>query len=346
MKTQSRGLFDEQFRLDKISNQNDPLVKLQKHIDFEIFRKPLKDHFEAGKDYSQGGRPSFDHLMMFKILVLQRYYNLSDDGTEFAILDRLSFMRFLGLTISDTVPDAKTIWNYKNEMAKANLVEKLFSLLDKALTKRGVILNRGKMVDATIVEAPIQRNSREENQQINEGSTPGEWKENPNKLRQKDVDAKWFKKNGRNYFGYKDHIKADKGSKLITAYQVTPANVHDSEMIGKLTSKKDAGQKLYADSAYRSQSIEQDLKKKNIVSSIHEKGYRNKPLTKAQQNRNSIKSKTRARIEHIFGFMTNSMKGMYIRCRNFVRAKAIIGLMNITYNLFRLTQLKVYMKAV
>jgi IS5 family transposase len=345
MKTKSRGLFDEQFRLDKISNQNDPLVKLQKHIDFEIFRKPLNDHFEAGKDRSQGGRPSFDCLMMFKILILQRYYNLSDDNTEYAILDRLSFMRFLGLTISDTVPDAKTIWNYKNELAKSNLIEKLFSLLDKTLDKRGVILNKGKMVDASIVETPIQRNSREENEQVNKGNIPEEWKENPNKLRQKDVDAKWFKKNGRNYFGYKNHIKADKDSKLITAYQVTSANVHDSEMIGKLTGKKDAGQKLYADSAYRSQEIEQALKKKNIVSRIHEKGYRNKPLTKTQKKRNSTKSKTRARVEHIFGFMTNSMKGMYIRCRNFIRAKASIGLMNITYNLFRLTQLKVDIKA-
>ena len=345
MKRKSRGLFDEQFRLDKISNQNDPLVKLQKHIDFEIFRKPLEAHFETGKDRSQGGRPSFDCLVMFKILVLQHYYNLSDDNTEYAILDRLSFMRFLGLTISDTVPDSKTIWNYKNELAQANLIETLFSLLDKALTKRGVILNKGKMVDASIVEAPIQRNSREENAELSKGNTPEEWKENPHKLRQKDVDAKWFKKNGTNYFGYKNHIKADKDSKLITAYQVTSANVHDSEMIGKLTSKKDAGQTLYADSAYRSQEIEQALKKKNIISRIHERSYRNKPLTKTQQKNNRVKSKTRARVEHVFGFMTNSMKGMHIRCRNLIRAKASIGLMNITYNLFRLTQLKVKMKA-
>lgn len=345
MQKKARGLFDEQFRLDKLGKQNDPLVKLQRHIDFEIFRKPLEDHFEAGKDHSQGGRPPFDYLMMFKILILQRYYNLSDDTTEYAILDRLSFMRFLGLTISDTVPDAKTIWNFKNELAKAHLVEKLFSLLDKTLTKRGVVLNKGKMVDASIVEVPIQRNSRDENQQLNEGTTPEDWKDNPDKLRQKDVDAKWVTHNGKNYYGYKDHIKADEHTKLITDYKVTSANIHDSEMIGELVSKKDGGQKLYADSAYRSEKIEQELKRKNVTSMIHEKGYRNKPLTKAQQKRNKSKSKVRARVEHIFGFMTNSMNRMYIRCRNFVRAKATIGLMNITYNLFRLTQLKVSLKA-
>lgn len=345
MQKKTRGLFDEQFRLDKIGKQNDPLVKLQRHIDFEIFRKPLESHFESGKDRSLGGRPSFDYLMMFKILILQRYYNLSDDTTEYAILDRLSFMRFLGLTISDTVPDAKTIWNFKNELAKANLVENLFSLLDKTLTKRGVVLNKGKMVDASIVEVPIQRNSREENQQLNEGTIPEDWKDNPDKLRQKDVDAKWVTHNGKSYYGYKDHIKADEHTKLITGYKVTSANIHDSEMIGELVSKKEAGQKLYADSAYRSEKIEQELKRSHVISMIHEKGYRNKPLTKAQQKRNKSKSKVRARVEHIFGFMTNSMNRMYIRSRNFVRAQAIIGLMNITYNLFRLTQLKVSLKA-
>jgi IS5 family transposase len=346
MKNKSRGLFDEQFRLDKIGKQNDPLIKLQAHIDFELFRKPLEAHFELGKNKSLGGRPSFDYLMMFKVLVLQRYYNLSDDNTEYAILDRLSFMRFLGLTISDTVPDAKTIWNFRNELAKAKLIEKLFSLLDKTLTKRGVILNKGRMVDASIVEVPIQRNSRDENQQLNDGSIPEDWKDQENKLRQKDVDAKWVTHNGKSYFGYKDHVKADGHTKLITSYKVTPANVHDSEMIVPLIDKRDRGQKIYADSAYRSEKIEKALNKQDITSMIHEKGYRNNPLTKAQQKRNKKKSKTRARIEHIFGFMTNSMNRMYIRCRNLVRAEAAIGLMNLTYNLFRLTQLKVNLKGV
>jgi IS5 family transposase len=197
MKNKSRGLFDEQFRLDKLSVQSDPLMKLRGHIDFEIFRKPLADYFEKGKDRSQGGRPSFDYVMMFKILILQRYYNLSDDNTEYAILDRLSFMRFLGLTISDSVPDAKTIWNFRNELSKDNLVEKLFILLDKTLEKKRVILHKGKMVDASIVEVPIQRNSRDENSQLKQGNVPIDWKENPAKLSQKDIDAKWTTQKGQ-----------------------------------------------------------------------------------------------------------------------------------------------------
>ena len=343
-KSTTRGLFDEQFRLEKISKQNDPLEKLLKHIDFDFFRKPLEAFFSKGKDgnANMGGRPNYDYVMMFKILVLQRYYNLSDDNTEYSILDRLSFMRFLGLTISHAVPDAKTVWNFKNELAKGDMVNKLFNKLDNRLDKAGVIIHEGKMADATIVETPRQRNSVEENEQVKAGEIPEEWQENPNKLRQKDIDASWLKKNGETFYGYKDHIKADAKTKLITAYEVTSASVHDSEELENLLDKKeDQGQPFYADSAYRSEAIEESLEKKNIESQIHEKGYRGHPLTKRQQQRNRKKSKVRARVEHIFGFMENSMNGVYLHCRSLVRAKAAIGLMNITYNLFRLTQLKV-----
>ncbi|MFN8808794.1 MAG: IS5 family transposase, partial [Cyclobacteriaceae bacterium] len=217
----TRGLFDEQFRLEKVSKQNDPLEKLQAHIDFEFFRKPLEDYFK--KDIvtgeNKGGRPPYDYILMVKIVILQRYYNLRDDATEYAILDRLSFMRFLGLTLSHPVPDAKTIWNFKNELAKGDMVNKLFKKLDNRLDKEGVIIHEGKMADATIVETPCQRNSREENEQIKAGEVPKDWKENPNKLRQKDVDAAWLKKNGEIFYGYKDHIKADTKTKLITDYE-------------------------------------------------------------------------------------------------------------------------------
>ena len=341
MENKARGLFDEQFRLDKISKQNDPLVKLLRHIDFEMFRKPLEDYFEVGKDKSVGGRPSFDYLMMFKIVILQRYYNLSDDHTEYAILDRLSFMRFLGLTLSDRVPDAKTIWNFKNELAKAKLVETLFNLLDKTLNKKGVILHKGKMIDASIVEVPIQRNSRDENQQLKQGQIPSDWKDNVAKLNQKDVDAKWTTQKGKNYYGYKDHVKADVKTKLITGYKVTAANVPDGEVLPELVDSKDRGQKMYADKAYYKKETEQLLKQKGILSKIHLKGYRYVKLTAKQIADNTRKSRTRARVEHIFGFMSNSMNRMYIRCRSLVKASVAIGLMNITYNLFRITQLKV-----
>jgi len=341
--SKARGLFDEQIRLEKLSKKQDPLERLSSHIDFEFFRKPLQKYFDKEVDRSKGGRPAYDCVLMFKVLILQRYYNLSDDTIEYAILDRLSFMRFLGLGINDPVPDAKTIWLFRDRLAAGKMIEKLFGHLDKQLDKDGIIVHKGKLVDASIVEVPIQRNSRDENKELKEGNIPEDWDEN--KLRQKDTDAQWVTHNGKNYFGYKNHVKADSKTKLITGYKVTTANIHDSEVAGELLDKKeDSGQPLHADSAYRSEAIEQMCRKKNIESCIHEKGYRNNPLTKRQQQRNRKKSKTRARVEHIFGFMTNSMNQMYLHYRNFVRNQAAIGLMNLTYNLFRLVQLKVEIK--
>jgi transposase, IS5 family len=342
--SKARGLFDEQIRMEKLSKKQDPLERLSSHIDFEFFRQPLRQFFDKEVDRSKGGRPAYDYVLMFKVLILQRYYNLSDDTIEYAILDRLSFMRFLGLGINDPVPDAKTIWLFRDKLTAGGMVEKLFSYLDKQLDKDGIIVHKGKLVDASIVEVPVQRNSRDENKELKEGIIPEDW--NENKLRQKDTDAQWVTHNGKNYFGYKNHIKADSKTKLITGYKATTANIHDSEVIGELLSKKeDSGQPVHADSAYRSEAIEQICRSKNIDSCIHEKGYRGYPLTKRQQQRNRKKSRIRARIEHIFGFMTNSMNEMYLHYRNFKRNQAAIGLMNLTYNLFRLVQLKIEVRS-
>jgi IS5 family transposase len=339
-----RGLFDEQIRLEKLSKKQDPLDRLSSHVDFEFFRKPLKKFFDKDADRSKGGRPAYDYVLMFKVLILQRYYNVSDDAIEYAILDRLSFMRFLGLGINDPVPDAKTIWLFRDKLTSGGMIEKLFGHLDTQLDKDGIIVHQGKLVDASIVEVPVQRNSRQENKELKENNIPKDWDEN--KLRQKDTDAQWVTHNGKNYFGYKNHIKADNKTKIITGYKATTANIHDSEVMDELLDKKeDGGQPLNADSAYRSEAIEQMCLKKNIESCIHEKGYRNKPLTKRQQQRNKKRSKIRARVEHIFGFMTNSMNEMYLRYRSFVKNAAGIGLMNLTYNLFRLVQLKVELKS-
>lgn len=335
-----RGLFDEQIRLEKLSKKEDPLEKLSAHIDFEYFRKALEDGLGRDTDKSKGGRPSYDVVLMFKILILQRYYNVSDDSIEYAILDRLSFMRFLGLGINDPVPDAKTIWVFKDTLRKQKLVERLFGMLDKQLDKDGVIVHKGKIVDASIVEVPRQNNSRDENKVINKGEVPAEWTEN--KERQKDTDARWTRKRNINFFGYKNHIKVDTKTKLITGYRVTTANINDHYVIGELLDKKeDSGQPLYADSAYSSAAMEELYKAKGVISRVNQKGYKNKKLTEAQRKENRRKSKIRSRVEHVFGFMANSMNGLFLKYRSFKRNQAAIGLMNLTYNLFRLAQMNI-----
>lgn len=338
--SKSRGLFDEQIRLEKLSRLQDPLERLNSFIDFEFFRKLLESALIKDSDRSKGGRPAYDVVLMFKIMILQRYYNVSDDGIEYAILDRLSFMRFLGLGLNDRVPDAKTIWLFRDTLTKLNLVEGLFKLLDKQLDKDGIIVHKGKILDASITEVPIQRNSRDENKQLNEGEIPGDWQEN--KLRQKDVDAKWTKKNNTDYFGYKNHIKADSKTKIITGYKVTTANISDKHMVKELLDKKeDAGQPLYGDAAYNDKNLSEIYETVGVINKTCTQGYKNRKLTEADRQQNRKKSKVRARVEHIFGFMVNTMKSKYLKYRSFIRNEAALGLINLTYNLFRLVQLRI-----
>jgi len=331
---EQRGFYDEQDRLEKLSKQGDPLEKLDAMMDWEIFRPLLKRCFKK-EPKGPGGRPPFDYVLMFKILILQRLYNLSDAQMQFQILDRLSFQRFLGQGLYATVPDEKTIWLFREVLSKRGMIEKLFALYSAHLEKLGLIENNGSIIDASFVEVPRQRNSREENQTIKEGKIPDGWKEDPAKLRQKDTEARWTKKNEQTFYGYKDHVKVDTQSKLIKIYEVTDASVHDSQVLPSLIEPTDADTELHADSAYRSTQIEETLQKQGVRSKIHEKGNRHQPLTKTQKRRNRAKSRIRARVEHVFAHITNCMNGFRIRSIGIRRAQSSIGLINLTYNIVR-----------
>jgi IS5 family transposase len=262
---------------------------------------------------------------------------------EFQINDRLSFMRFLDLTIADTIPDRRTIWNFREQITDLELVEELFNLFLDKLNALGLIINEGKIVDASFVEVPIQRNKSAENEQIKSGNGSELWNDTPKKKRQKDIDARWTKKNKQTFFGYKNHVKEDGKSKLITKYIVTSAEVHDSQATDALLDENDKGEPFYADSAYTGEPQEKIISSKEMENRVCEKGYKNRPLTEEQKANNAEKSRFRSRVEHIFGFMETSMNGMYIQCIGINRATATIGLMNLTYNMFRKLQLDVIM---
>lgn len=337
------GLFDDHFVMEKLTKLGDPLQKLSNYINWDIFKAPLDKAFpDETKDLSKGGRPPFNKLILFKALLVQSLYNLSDDQLEYQITDRASFKRFLGLNKSDKVPDSKTFWYFREQLIEKDVIMGLFNIFNETLDAVGVFANEGKMIDASFVEAPRQRNTREDNKHIKEtGTAPETWKEKPHKLCQKDTDARWTKKNNAVFYGYKNHIKSDAKTKLIEKFEVTDASVHDSQPVEGLLEEKDAGQQLYADSAYTGEEQEKIYEKKKVVNMVNEKGCRNKPLTEGQKENNREKSKTRARVEHIFGFVENSMNGSFVRTIGIARAKAKIGMMNLTYNICRCTQLKI-----
>jgi len=333
------GFFDQDIRLTKLSSLGDPLEKLDKGIDFELFRTILESGL-AKIAKGAGGRRPYDYVLMFKILILQRYYNLSDDQVEYQINDRMSFMRFLSLSISDDIPDSKTVWNFREQLIDLQLIDPIFDLFLKELERLNLIINEGKIIDASFIEVPKQRNTKAENKEIKEGKTPESFDENANKKAQKDLNARWTKKNNQNYYGYKNHTKVDAKSKLIVKYAVTDASVHDSQILENLLDEKDSDEDFYGDSAYCGQKQQDIISSKEMTDKTCKKGYRNKPLTAQDIAVNREKSRVRSRVEHIFGFMQGSMNGMNLCAIGIKRIQAIVGLMNLTYNMFRKTQLQ------
>lgn len=337
-KTGNKRLFDEQEICQKLSDIGNPLELISRVVDFEMFREKLESKLLNHNKKNNAGAKPFDVVIMFKIMILQRYYGLGDTQIEYQILDRLSFKKFLGMESGDKVPDEKTVWAFRENMTNSGLVVEIFEQFTQFLESKGLIMNEGKMIDASFTVAPRQRNTRDENKMIKEGRGDELWNDNANKKKHKDIDARWTKKNGETFFGYKNHAKVDTKSKFIDRFKVTDASVHDSQPLDDLLTEKDEGQDFHADSAYTGEEQEKVIAGYKMINKVHEKGYRKKPLTEEQKAGNHEKSKTRARVEHVFGFMEQSMNGLIVRSVGIYRATSIIGLINLTYNLFRYEQ--------
>jgi IS5 family transposase len=336
------GFFDLETQLAKIYELDDFLPKLNSLIDWEMFR-PLLDKVREPKDPSNGGRPPFDVVLMFKILVLKSIYNLADEKTEKLVRDSISTRFFLGLkNLCDTVPDAKTIWLFAEQLKNLGLERSLFDRFNQELDASGFAVKSGLIVDGSFVEVPRQRNTKAENEQIKKGEIPESFSVNPHVLAQKDCDARWTKKNDVSYFGYKDHDLVDDEYKFIRDYAVTDASVHDSQPYPDLIPEKPAypDQEAFGDSAYVGEKIETKLKEHGFLPMICEKGYRGKPLTEQQKAFNKIKSSVRCRVEHVFGAMKNRCRDEILRSIGFARARFWIGMRNLMYNFGRFVSLR------
>ena len=329
------NILGADIQLERLSKLGDPLERINATIDWEMFRYSIKKRIRK-PDYSKGGRPPIDEILMFKITLLQDWNNVSDDNAEYLVNCRLDWQRFLGMELGEKSPDAKTIWLFKEQLGKEGLRE-LFDLFNKKLYAMGVVKREGSLVDATFVDVPRQRNSREENKTIKSGEIPEAWQkpENASKLAQKDTDARWTKKGNELHYGYKDHVKVDKNSKVIVDFSVTSANVHDVNEFEGLIDITDT--EAWLDAGYASAEHVARIKEKypHIILHICEKGKKNAPLTEEQKESNRIKSKVRARVEHVFGYMTRFMGGITIRTIGMERAERGICGMNLAYNIKR-----------
>ncbi len=282
---------------------------------------------------SSAGRKPFNVALMFKVPILQSLYNLSDEQAEFQIRDRLSFMRFLDLSLGDDVPDAKTIWLFREQLTEVGVIKKAFERFETYLCEQGFSARKGQIVDASIVPVPKQRNSREENKRIEGGEIPEDWSEQ--KKRQKDTDARWMKKDGQNHYGYKNHIDVDVKHKLIRSYEVRPASVHDSQVFKDLLDEDTSSGDVWADSAYSSEEKLRELKERNDREHLQRKGYRHKKPTDREVQGNRTRSRIRSRVEHVFGVQAKRAGKLIMCVIGLLRVKAKVGLRNLAYNLDR-----------
>lgn len=346
-----RNLFEEELTKEALSKGGNPLEPLSELVDFEMFRPLLEEALLLKERKSPAGRPRIDVVLLFKVLFLQRFYGLGDHQIEYQIIDRTSFRQFLGIQTVDEVPDEKTIWAFRERLKEGGTFDALFVRFREFLDSKGLRFSEGKIIDASFVEAPRQRNSREENEKIKKGEGAELWTPNESDTEEekahkqhkkchKDTDARWGKKRGVSYYGFKWHVKADRKTKLIEKYHTTPANVHDSNVIAPLIEETDRGQHLYLDSGYEAK--DEIIKAQGMHPVICEKGHKGAPLTSEQKGTNRIKSKTRCRIEHIFGAIEMSMHGSFVRRIGLARAMADTALTSLVYNILRFTQICKY----
>ena len=330
----AKGFGRAKRRRENLETSMDRLRPLNELIPWHIFVEIL-EQLGNKKRKSKAGRKPLNRLLMFKLLILQQLYNLSDEQVEYQTHDRGSFRRFVGLEADAEVPDAKTIWLFRQQLMNAGLIDELFERFGQFLDESGYQAQGGQIIDASIIPVPIQRNSKAENEQIKAGQRPPEWSENAHKLSQKDTDARWTKKNNTSYYGYKDHVNIDAQHKFIRVHAVTDASVHDSQMFAQVLDIDNEADDIWADSAYYSVNMEATLALLDYISHIHERGYRNHPLNEEQKASNREKSKTRARVEHVFGHWVTSMGGKLVRYIGIERVRSNQGLKALSYNLSR-----------
>lgn len=349
------GFFDADDRLRRLSDPGDQLEAFRATVDFEMFRPELSAAL-AYSEGAQGGRPPFDPVMMFKILVIQTTNNLSDERAEFLINDRLSFMRFPGLGLPDRVPGARTIWLFREKLTNAGAIGPLFERFDAALRQSGYIAMPGQIVDASLIAAPRQRNTNDEKDAIKQGRIPDDWKDKPAKLRQKDRDARWTVKftkakpreDGSTppvdlaipVFGYQNHISIDRGFGFIREWRATNAAAYEGRRLREgLLDKTNTASAVWAGTAYRSATNEEFMEKNGFVSHVHRKKPKGRVMPEAIRRANNAKSKIRSKVEHVFAEQKDRM-GLFIRTIGIARAKTKIGLANLVYNLKRLLFLR------
>lgn len=277
--------------------KKDFLAEIDQYVDWSIYRRPLEKSFKQ----SAYGPNRYDVLLMFRMILLQNWYGLSDRELEEQVGDRLSFRRFLGLSVSDLVPDETTVSLFRTHLTNTGLYDWLFERMQQDLARRHLLVKKGALLDATFISAP-----------------------------RKDPDAK----DGHKGHGYSVHTHVDKGSELVREYEVTSAEVHDSQPSDDLLFGDE--ESVFADKAYFNDQKKKEMRENGVYCGILDKAKRNHPLSRRQIKRNIRKSKIRSAVEHPFAQMKERQKYRRVRYRGLERNRCHAALQIMAYNFRRM----------
>lgn len=276
------------------------------------------------------GPPAYPALALFKALLLQQLYGLSDPQLEEALSDRLSFRHFLGLSLTDRVPDHSTIWRFREQLAKSGLAERAFALITGQIERSGFVLKRGTLIDATLVRAAVNAPAPPTTPPPPDADGRPASKLVKNPL---DTDAAWTKKEGKYHFGYKAHIAMDEGSRIMRRVLFTPANVNESVPADRLICGDEGI--VYADKAYDSNARRALLKARGIRDGIARRATRWHPICPWEVRRNELISRARAPIEPLFALLKNVHRFARARYRGLARNAGALYLAAAAMNLRR-----------
>ena len=339
MRSAEADLLPDSSMFDALDRSGDTyLEKLDSLVDWERFRAPLERAWPWSRHDSRPGRPSWDALLMFKVLVVGKTKgNLSDEALEDLCRFHARVVRFLRLR-PGSGPDAKTIHKYRSALAESGVMEEVFADLEALAREKGYEMRDGCMIDGSLVSVPVQRLTREERERVDSGGDPG-WK--PAERSQRDVDARWTKKGSKAHFGYKRHVVADVRHKLIRASSVTPANVHDVQESAGLLEQVPKRGPVYGDRGYDSKDLRRSLERsrRNPCIAFRAPQGERESMRKLRKAANKSISRTRARVEHVFGALSNDMGCRSHRGVGLARARSELLLEHVVYNMRRLAHL-------